>query len=190
MARYYPRIRRTSASSQGESLTLEEAVRRGISWDVFVSHKSSDTSLATQVAGRIQRCNLSVWLDVAYLQPTEEGPQLATKIRNVISRSFALMAVVTHRTKDSWWVPFEIGLAFELDRYLASYASAADLPSFLSRWPCVMDQAGLVDWCEEIKKIQPRDGRLERLLEDLEGPTVHRSMYLNQMKRMTNRFSS
>ena len=188
MTRYYPNPTQTRGRPTSESLTLEEAVQRRITWDVFVSHKSSDAPLAIEVAREIQRCNLSVWLDVAFLHPSEDGPQLAAKIRQVISRSFSLMAIITHSTKDSWWVPFEIGLAFELDRYLASYGHADDLPSFICQWPRVPNQEALADWCRAIKQLERKDGRVKLLLEGLELGDLHRSRYLSEMTRMTNRF--
>ncbi len=158
MAYYYPgrsaQSRITEARLVGQRLSLKDAETFGLTWDVFVSHRSTDTRLAEKVASRIQECDLSVWLDSAYLHPNEDGPELASEISEVISRSFSLMAVVTDSTKDSWWVPFEIGLAFELKRYLASYGNYTELPSFLWKWPNVSDYADLNKWCRQIKRLK------------------------------------
>ena len=43
---------------------------------------------------------------------------------------------MSERTKDSWWVPFEIGMSAQIDMPTASYLSSiVQLPSYLSYWP-------------------------------------------------------
>ena len=192
MAYYYPKIsaqsRITETRSVERDLRFADAEARGLTWDVFVSHKSVDTRLAEEVASRIQNCNLSVWLDSKYLDPDEDGPELASEISKVISRSFSLMAVVTNATKDSWWVPFEIGLAFELKRYLASYGSHIELPSFLWKWPRVRDDAGLDKWCRKIKQLKTEHEPLH-LRERVDIRDSQRRSYAREMGNMTSLFS-
>ena len=43
---------------------------------------------------------------------TGDSPSLDDYIERVLSRTFSLLALVTDVTHESWWVPFEIGLAF------------------------------------------------------------------------------
>ncbi len=129
MARYFARGQTTY-----DSVSIQEANRRALRWDVFVSHKSNDMPIAVEVARVIQSQGLSVWLDTAY--PTiEDGPDLADHIAQILDRSFSLLAVVTRNTRDSWWVPFEIGIAFDMQKYLASYGDKTLNPSFLAKWP-------------------------------------------------------
>ena len=68
--------------------------------------------MAVDVARAMQSQGVSAWVDAAY--PTiQDGPDLADHIAQVLGRSSSLLAVVTKDTRGSWWVPFEIGIAFE-----------------------------------------------------------------------------
>ena len=125
-----------------------------------MSHKSDDEPLATRVAAAIQRNQLSVWLDTADPNINGDGPHLAEYIESVIRGSRALMAVVTENTHKSWWVPFEIGVAFELRRYLSSFGNKNLNPSFLAKWPNVPDNPPgrpsenryLDYWCVQLRR--------------------------------------
>ena len=133
-----------------ESIQLDRAFVLFTKWDVFVSHKSNDTAKAVEIAERISRNGLSAWVDVADPTGVRDGPDLADYIRRILIASRSLMALVTTATKDSWWVPFEIGIAFEQQKLLASYGSRANLPSFLYKWPNVQTDMQLDRWCREL----------------------------------------
>jgi hypothetical protein len=46
------------------------------------------------------------------------------------------MAVVSAYTTQSWWVPFETGVASGLERRIVTYQlNSVDLPEFLTKWP-------------------------------------------------------
>ena len=45
-------------------ISLREAVRERLEWDVFVSHKSDDIDKALDLARCIQSEGLSAWMDV------------------------------------------------------------------------------------------------------------------------------
>ena len=121
---------------------------------VFVSHKSSDEAKAKEVATCINSYGLRTWLDVTDLTDDEDDDAMVDRIEAAIAKSFSLMAIVTDVTNESWWVPFEIGLAYDMKKELASYCEdqeEAEIPSFLSRWPLVDDHASLHIWCKHIK---------------------------------------
>ena len=43
---------------------------------------------------------------------------------------------MSEATKNSWWVPFEIGMAAQVDMPTASYlTSSVKLPDYLEYWP-------------------------------------------------------
>lgn len=137
------------------TLDLDAAVARFARWDVFVSHKSNDSDKALQIAERISMNGLSAWVDVSAPTGGREGPDLAEHIRRVLNSSRSLLALVTNATKESWWVPFEIGIAFEQKKLLASYGSRANLPSFLYRWPNIQSDSQLDSWCAEFRSFVP-----------------------------------
>jgi len=54
MARYF-------SAARTESLTLEEARSRDLTWDVFVSHTTRDDALVEEVANCIRSLGLTAW---------------------------------------------------------------------------------------------------------------------------------
>ena len=136
-----------------DSIRFDTALSRFARWDVFVSHKSNDAAKAVQVAERISANGLSAWVDVADPSGVSDGPDLADHIRRILASSRSLLALVTSATKESWWVPFEIGIAFQQEKLLASYGSRASLPSFLHKWPNVQTDSGLDRWCRELGSL-------------------------------------
>lgn len=145
-----------------QTIQLNTARARFGRWDVFVSHKSNDTERAVQIAERISMKGLSAWVDVA--DPTvKDGPDLADYIRLVLQSSRSLLALVTSATKNSWWVPFEIGIAFEKEKLLASYGNRTDLPSFLYKWPNIQTDTQLDRWCQEVRSISKGAAYISRM---------------------------
>ena len=125
--------------------------------DVFVSHKSDDEDKAKEVAACIDSYGLRPWLDVTDLRDEEDDEAMVDRIEAAITRSLCLMAVVTDVTNESWWVPFEIGLAYDMDKQLASYCEEqqdVEIPSFLWRWPLVQDHDDLHEWCDKMKLMK------------------------------------
>lgn len=123
--------------------------------DVFVSHKSEDEDIAKEVARTIAQCGLTAYLDVWDPNVDGDGPELVDYISSVIGCCKSLIAVVSHNTVRSWWVPLEIGIAITKDlplgTFLGSYHTR-DFPSYLWKWPVLKDMDALENWCIERKK--------------------------------------
>jgi hypothetical protein len=102
---------------------------------VFLSHKSEDTAAALAAAHYLSNRGIRFYLDV--LDPElETVDDLTSRLVDQIRQSTHLLAVVSSYTVQSWWVPFEIGVATELDRRMATYSvSPVQLPDYLQRWP-------------------------------------------------------
>lgn len=131
--------------------------------DVFVSHKSDDKEKAEDVARCIVTSGLSVWIDTVDIGGTADDKEMVRRIDAAIARASSLIAVVTQVTNESWWVPFEIGLAYEKEKQLASYCERphqVEFPSFLWSWPLVRNHSDLHRWCQHIgatkKSTSPR----------------------------------
>lgn len=66
-------------------------------------------------------------------QPTDD---ITSVITRRIAESTHLIAVVSGKTAQSWWVPFEIGEATNSNRRVCSYkTSVSELPEYLDKWP-------------------------------------------------------
>ena len=73
-------------------------------------------------------------------------------IKGVINESHGLVVVTSRNTVNSWWVPYEIGVADQKDLVLATYIQdKVNLPSYLKKWPKLSDRKDLGYWCEELK---------------------------------------
>jgi hypothetical protein len=84
---------------------------------VFISHKREDFVVAAGIYLQIEKFGSQV---SAYLDELDErldgtATELTAYLRDQISSCTHLIAVLSRRTKESWWVPFEIGIATEKD---------------------------------------------------------------------------
>ena len=80
---------------------------------VFISHKDSDSELAERVARRVRFNGMDTYLDTIDDALAKDGPDLAELLVARMSSCQQLIAVVSSQTKDSWWVPWEIGVGSE-----------------------------------------------------------------------------
>lgn len=143
MARFY------ALGTGYRTLTLESALRQNEQWDVFISHKSEDSTTATKIAEYLQLHQITAWVDVLDSNIEGDGPALAEYIESVLKQSRSLLVILSRDTQRSWWVPFEIGIAFELRKFLASYGSLAVRPSYMSRYPHVENPTDVKRWFED-----------------------------------------
>lgn len=119
---------------------------------VFVSHKNSDSSLAQQVARRVRANGLDTYLDAVDDALLKDGPDLADYLLQRISECQQLIAVVSSATKDSWWVPWEIGVGSERNFRMATYSEQyVSLPSYLEKWPALHTDRHIDQYCEYSK---------------------------------------
>ncbi|MBV6826050.1 toll/interleukin-1 receptor domain-containing protein [Pseudomonas sp. PD9R] len=102
---------------------------------VFISYRHMDRAHAININTRLMQANIKTYLDV--LDPES---QTTDDITGVITRNITecthLLAVVSERTANSWWVPFEIGEATISNRRICSFKTGpAELPLYLDKWP-------------------------------------------------------
>lgn len=122
---------------------------------VFISHKQEDAATATMVAAYLRNGGLDVYIDTIDAQLGKSGPDLAEYIRSQLERSTQLLAVISSRTRDSWWVPWEIGVATEKERFLASYtADSSQIPEYLQKWPYLRTQTDLDVYIRESRRAE------------------------------------
>jgi hypothetical protein len=103
---------------------------------VFISHSSKDDDLARHVYNRL-RYNHGI---PCYLDDMDAELKNVENATDIILRRLDeythLLAVVTVNTRDSWWVPFEIGVARRAPRFITTYTRMySTLPAYLKQWP-------------------------------------------------------
>ena len=122
---------------------------------VFISHKKEDAEQAKAIGAYLTANGLVVYLDVIDGQLSKSGPDLADYIRGELDKCTQLLAVISAQTQASWWVPWEIGVATEKERFLASFVSAgASVPEYLAKWPYLRSQADLDVYIRESKRAE------------------------------------
>jgi hypothetical protein len=122
---------------------------------VFISHKREDQAQAAAVAAYLTKGGLTVYLDVIDTQLAKSGPDLADYIRAQMAKCTQLLALISQNTAASWWVPWEIGVATEKERFLASYVSGgAIVPEYLLKWPYLKSKSDLDIYIRESKKAE------------------------------------
>lgn len=111
---------------------------------VFISHQKADSTLAAQLARRLLVVHqIESYVDV--IDPAiVRGEDLASHIRSRMSQCTQLLAVVSLSTRESQWVPWEIGVATEKELPLATYTDTfSKPPEFLQKWPYLRNEAEL-----------------------------------------------
>lgn len=119
---------------------------------IFISHQQQDTAPAIAVKKHMEtRHGIECYLDV--IDPNlVRGEDIADHVRKELDGCSHLLAVVSSATKESWWVPWEIGVATEKDYPLASFGTNVELPEFLTRWPYLKSLADLDKYAEAVKQ--------------------------------------
>lgn len=120
---------------------------------VFISHKNSDAALAGKVALRVRKNGFETYLDTVDDALAKDGPELANLLLDRMAECQQLIAVVSSQTKDSWWVPWEIGVGSEKGFRMASYSeSNVSLPSYLEKWPALHTDGHIDLFCDYSKR--------------------------------------
>lgn len=115
---------------------------------IFLSHKKEDTSTAKRIANYLwleSRGQISCYLDsLDSALLLTKGDDLGGYFRRRIADCTHLMAIVSGKTKSSWWVPFEIGIATEKQYPISTFAiEKVIIPDYLTKWPYLMNEADL-----------------------------------------------
>ena len=120
---------------------------------IFVSHYHEDRTLSKCIASWIRDFGMTAFLDIDDPDiPRKDDVEMADYIKSVINESHGLVVVTSNKTVNSWWVPYEIGVADQKDLVLATYiGDKINLPSYLRKWPMLSNKDNLECWCEELR---------------------------------------
>ncbi|WP_313008953.1 toll/interleukin-1 receptor domain-containing protein [Brevundimonas vesicularis] len=112
---------------------------------IFISHQKVDALVAAQVARRLLAVHgITSYLDVIDPYVNDSAENLAEHIRSEMGKCTQLLAVVSHATLASQWVPWEIGVATEKNFPLATYTGTyTPPPEFLRKWPYLKNDSDL-----------------------------------------------
>ena len=121
---------------------------------VFLSHQKADSAAATEISHRlITRHGIQSYLDMIDPFLGRGGEELGKHIRAEMGKCTQLLAVVSFSTRNSQWVPWEIGVATEKDFPLASFANySSAIPEFLQSWPYLRSLDDVDQYAEASKR--------------------------------------
>lgn len=103
---------------------------------VFISHKKEDEETALMVQKTLTNAGVEAYLDVLDSTIADDGEKLTKHIRKKLNECTDVIVILSSKTKESWWVPFEIGMATEKDMPIANYLVSYELlPDYLEYWP-------------------------------------------------------
>ena len=126
------------------NLALESDLRRSLIKQkqepcVFISHKKEDESAAIAIGKFLMyTAGVNIYLDILddKLQSatkTNDDKAIVQSIKTGLENSSHLLCLISDKTKLSWWVPYEIGIADQQTKNIASLKlnTTDDVPSFL-----------------------------------------------------------
>lgn len=138
---------------------------------VFISHKQEDYLAAVEVLTILKGYYVEAYLDLLDNEKTLKGEALTNHVRKRLNDCTDLLVIMSEKTKNSWWVPFEIGMAAQKDFPVVNYLKAPiKLPDYLNYWPRLKNQADLAKYIEIKKNVKQKI-----LLEKSSGRTAHES---------------
>lgn len=130
---------------------------------VFISHKDSDRNTALEVLNVLTSNRVEAYLDVLDNSVVQKGELLTKHIKSKLNECTDILVVMTEKTKSSWWVPFEIGMAAQKDLPTVSYLqSGVALPDYLSYWPRLKSNSDIVKYINTRLRVK-RQIMAERL---------------------------
>ncbi len=125
--------------------------------NIFISHKSSDKKIARIISKQLEDKGYGVYLDendllLQMAAQEKDNERVVEAIKTGINDSQHILVIVSDETRESWWVPYEIGIADSYDKNILSF-----LPDVLSRnvLPEYLKIKKIVRSYEDLKKEFP-----------------------------------
>ena len=121
---------------------------------IFISHKKEDEITALDVQRTLANEGVNAYLDVLDNTIENDGERLTKHIHKKLREYTDVIVVLSRYTKESWWVPFEIGMATEKDMPIANYLKSYErLPEYLQYWPQLKSQQDVRKYVQIRKKV-------------------------------------
>ncbi|SCP97909.1 toll/interleukin-1 receptor domain-containing protein [Anaerobium acetethylicum] len=125
-----------------------------MNYKVFISHKKEDEEAALEIKSTLVESGVEAYLDVLDNTICGDGEKLTNHIKEKIRECTDIIVVLSEKTKFSWWVPFEIGMASQKDMPIANYLlNTQALPDYLEYWPRLKNKMDVKKYVETRKSI-------------------------------------
>lgn len=124
---------------------------------VFLSHKNEDKDFVEAIGEYLMKAGIDIYLDKRDFRlqravSNGNDKEITECIQIGISKSDYILCFVSEKTKESWWVPYEIGYGKKANKGIASLVKkdVVEVPSYLLIEPVIQD---IDDINSYIKKI-------------------------------------
>jgi hypothetical protein len=91
--------------------------------NVFISYAHSDADLARSLVNALRTSNVAGWLDSTDIA---SGAAIASSVRDALTRSSAVIVLLSPRALHTEWVQFEIGAAEALNKRIIPVIVSGD----------------------------------------------------------------
>jgi hypothetical protein len=170
---------------------------------IFLSHIQMDQDIVVKIGDYIKKAGINIYLDVNDLDlqraVKEKNDQAITEfIEKGISSSSHVMCILTENTKDSWWVPFEIGFGKNAGKRLLTMPvntlSKEKIPSYIKVTQHIFGINALNSYLKKIiheynnKEIIKSFAKFEKASYDLypEGSIIEESVSMHPLSKYFN----
>jgi hypothetical protein len=95
-----------------QASTIQKAERRSVEGSTFLSHSTKDVDLLPGVIKLLERHGATVYIDKKDEKlPPYTNRETAIALRNNVKKMKKFVLFTTLKSKDSRWIPWELGLA-------------------------------------------------------------------------------
>ncbi len=127
---------------------------------IFLSHINIDKEAAIAIGDFITDRGIDIYLDV-YDECLREAAGagdagwITDCIEKGLSRCTHMMCIVSEDTKNSWWVPYEVGYGKKSSQELSTLylKDVSDIPAYLKVTRQIESLGDLARYLEEIKRV-------------------------------------
>jgi len=128
---------------------------------VFISHKKEDQHIAIELGKFLtEQMDVDIYLDIFDTQlqeavSAENDAKIVASISTGLKLSQVLLCIISDKTKLSWWVPYEIGMADSTGIKIASIRTKEidDFPSFLKTKKTLNSLSELIEFILKNKPL-------------------------------------
>lgn len=120
---------------------------------VFVSYKLEDRDIRDIVVQKCQSAGLNPYVDKDDDYVDGDREDLVEHLAAHIKNGHGVIVAVSDKTKDSWWVPLEVGIGYENDMPITAWTESTTvyLPSYLERVRSTRYSERFVKWTRQVK---------------------------------------
>lgn len=124
--------------SPTEKLFKSYAHKEGRESCVFISHASENKDAAVEIGEYIRRAGIDIYLDIydeelqaSVARGNDKG--ITNTIEKGVDNSTDILCIISDSTKNSWWVPYEIGYGKKSSNSISTLVlkNVDDIPSYL-----------------------------------------------------------